>query len=143
MIPYTEDSMPPSLPDKKSSLKYRIFPLELWVKITLDTTSNNAGYCHCYLLSTRTWWLDSIAKDIIFFGLRTWRNQVFTYQEASSLLPRSQRTRRCSAESWNKKKKKIHQQSHPAVNPVIHHNDQMTRYAQRRKKIFLYRSIMA
>lgn len=103
MILYTEDNMPPSLPDKKSSLKYRIFPLELWVKITLDTTSNNTAYCHCYLLSTRTWWLDPIAKDIIYFGLRTWRNQVSTYQEASSLLPHSQRTRRCSAESWNKK----------------------------------------
>lgn len=30
MIPYTEDNTPPrihSLPDKKSSLKYRLFPL--------------------------------------------------------------------------------------------------------------------
>lgn len=67
MIPYTEDNMPPrihSLPGKNPSLKSRLFPLELWIKSTLDTTSNNTGYCHCYQLSTRTWWLDPIAKDI-------------------------------------------------------------------------------
>lgn len=133
--------MPPrihSLPYKKSSLEYRIFPLELWVKSTPDTTSNNTGCCHCYLLSTRTWQLDPIAKDIIYFGLRTWRNQGFTHQEASSLLPRSQRTRRCSAGSWDKKKKKreIHQQSHPAVNPVIHHNDQHDKICPEEEKDF-------
>lgn len=61
------------------------------------STSNNTSYYHCcwlpLLVKSYTWSMTHV-------GHRTWRNQIRTDKEASSLLASSHCTRRCYTDCW-------------------------------------------
>lgn len=61
------------------------------------SASNNASYCHCCWLPLM---VKSYSWSTTHVGHRTWRNQICTDKEASSLLASSHCARRCYTDCW-------------------------------------------